>query len=52
MKWEGHVACMGKIRNASKYWFKNLKARDHSVYLHRDGRVIPEWIFRKQGGKV
>jgi hypothetical protein len=30
MRWTGHVASMGEMRNAYKFWLGNLKGRDHS----------------------
>jgi hypothetical protein len=31
---------------------KNVKGRDHLEEPGVDGRIILEWILRKQGGKV
>jgi hypothetical protein len=25
MRWEGHAACMGEMRNVDKFWLENLK---------------------------
>jgi hypothetical protein len=29
MRWAGHVALIGEMRNAYKFWSENLKGRDH-----------------------
>jgi hypothetical protein len=29
------------------FWLENLKGRDHSQDLGRDGKIILEWILRK-----
>jgi hypothetical protein len=34
------------------FWLKKLKGRDHSNDLSGDGKIIIEWILRKQGGKL
>jgi hypothetical protein len=40
MRWTGHVARMGEMRNAYKFWSGNLRVRDHSEDLGVDGRII------------
>jgi hypothetical protein len=40
MRWAGHVARMGEIRNG-----KNLKETEHLEELDVDGRIIVKWIF-------
>jgi hypothetical protein len=47
MRWVGHVARMGEMRNAYKIWSENLKARDHSEDLGIDGKIILECITGK-----
>jgi hypothetical protein len=47
MRWVGHVAHMGEMRNAYKIWLENLKGRDHLEDLGVDGRIILEWILGK-----
>jgi len=44
LRFAGHVARMGKMRNASKILVENLKGRDHLEYLGVDGKII-EWIL-------
>jgi hypothetical protein len=36
----------------TKFWFENLKGRDHSEDLDIDERMISEWILGKLCGKV
>jgi hypothetical protein len=31
MRWAGHAARMGQLRNVQKYYSENLKGRDHSA---------------------
>jgi hypothetical protein len=33
----------------TKFWFVNLKGRDHSEDLGVDGKIILEWILGKIG---
>jgi uncharacterized protein YjiS (DUF1127 family) len=40
MRLVGHVAHMGKLRNAYNIWLENMKGRDHLKDLHVDGRII------------
>jgi hypothetical protein len=40
MRWAGHVARVGEMRNAFKISSENLKGRDHSEDLGVDGRII------------
>jgi hypothetical protein len=49
-KWEGTIALLGEMHTT--FWSENLKGRDHSEDLSIDGKIILEWIFEKQGGKV
>jgi hypothetical protein len=48
MKWAGHVACMGEMRNTSKILLENLKGKHHSEDLGVDGKIILQWILGKQ----
>jgi len=43
----GRVARTEETRNSTKFWFGNLKGRDHLVDLDIDGRIILEWILGK-----
>jgi hypothetical protein len=36
----------------TKFWFENLKGRDHSEDLFIDGSTIIERILEKQDGKL
>jgi hypothetical protein len=50
MRWVGHVASMGGMRNAYIYiGSENLKERDHSEHRGVDGRVILERVLWKLG---
>jgi hypothetical protein len=52
MRWVGHVTCMAEMKNANKILVRKPKGRNHLKDLHIDGRIIPERILEKQGGKV
>jgi hypothetical protein len=45
MRWAGHVALMGKMRNASSILVGQLNGRDHLRELGIDWKIILEWIF-------
>jgi hypothetical protein len=47
MRWAGHVACMGGMRNAYRILVGKPKRRGHSEDLDVDGNIILEWIFGK-----
>jgi hypothetical protein len=47
MRWTGHIACIGMIRNEYKICLDNLKGTDHSGDLVVDGRITLEWILGK-----
>jgi hypothetical protein len=47
MRWAGHVALMGEMRNARNILVQNGKGRDHSEDLRNDGKIILEWILGK-----
>ena len=42
MRWAGHVAGMGE-----RFWWGNLRERDHLEDPGVDGRIILRWIFKK-----
>jgi hypothetical protein len=45
MRWVGHVARMGEMRNEN-FWCGNLKIRDHVGNIDVDGWVILIWILK------
>jgi hypothetical protein len=45
MKWAGHVALMGEMRNAYNIWFESLKVRDRSEDRGVVGRIILKRIL-------
>jgi hypothetical protein len=47
IRWEGYVARMGKERGVIRFWWGNLRVRDHWGDPSVDGRIILGWIFRK-----
>jgi hypothetical protein len=36
----------------TKFWSENLNGRDHLEDLAVDGKIILEWILKKQVGRV
>jgi hypothetical protein len=47
MRWEGHVARMGREEACTGFWWENLRERDHLVHPGVNGRIILRRIFRK-----
>jgi len=47
MRWEGHVARMGREEVYTGFWWENLRERDPLEDLGVHGRIILKWIFRK-----
>jgi hypothetical protein len=47
VRWVGHVAHLGEMRNAYKILSDSLKGRDHLEDLGMDGKIIFEWILEK-----
>jgi len=47
MRWAGHVAPIGEGRGVYRFWWGNLRERDHWGDPSVDGRIILRWIFRK-----
>jgi hypothetical protein len=52
MRWAEHVAWMGRREACVRFWWGNLRERDHWGDPGIDGRIILGWIFRKwnEGG--
>jgi hypothetical protein len=48
MRWEGHVASMGRRESHTKLLLERLNGRDHSEHTGVDGRIL-NWILWKQG---
>jgi hypothetical protein len=46
MRWAGHVARMGEMRNVYNILSENIRGREHLKDLDVD-RIILEWIFGK-----
>ena len=52
MEWAGHVARMGRGEVCTRFWWGNLRVKDHWGDPGVDGRIILRWIFRKWEGDV
>jgi hypothetical protein len=52
MRWVAHVALMGQMRNAYKFWSVNLKERDYSEDIFIHWRIILKRTSGKQIEKV
>jgi hypothetical protein len=52
MRWAGHVACMGEVRNLYSMSVGKSEGRNHSEDLGVDGRIKLECISKKKGGKL
>jgi hypothetical protein len=48
MRWAGHVACIGGGEVHTRFWWGNLRERDHLEDPGIDGRTIFRWIFHKK----
>jgi hypothetical protein len=44
MRWEGDAACMGRKRNAYRFFARKPEERDHLEYLGTDGRIVLKCI--------
>jgi hypothetical protein len=44
MRWVGHV---GEKRESYRFWWGNLRDRDHLEDIDVDGMIILKWIFKK-----
>jgi len=51
IKWVGHVARMGRGVAYTRFWWGNLRGRDHLEEPGIDGRIILRRIFRKWAGR-
>jgi hypothetical protein len=40
------------IKNATQFWLKRLRGRDHTEDLGLDGRIALKWILQKQDWRV
>jgi hypothetical protein len=47
VRWVGHVTHMGEGRVCTRFWWENLRERDHWGDPGIDGRIILRRIFRK-----
>ena len=47
MRWARHVACTGRGEAYIRFWWVNLRERNHLEDTGVDGRIILRWIFRK-----
>jgi hypothetical protein len=47
MRWAGLVASMGEV--CTRFWWGNLRERDHWGDPDVDGSIILRWIFRVLG---
>ena len=51
MRWVGHVARM-EVEVCTRFWWGNLRERDHLGDQEVDVRIILRWILRKWEGVV
>jgi hypothetical protein len=52
MRWAGHVAWMGEMRNAYSILMENLKEKDYSEELGLDAKITLKYILEKECGKL
>jgi hypothetical protein len=52
MKWVGHVAYSGKMRNPQNILVRRPEGKNHSEDLGVNGKIILEWILGKSGGRI
>ena len=50
MRWAGHVARMGERKGVYRFWWGNLRERDHLEDPGVDGKIILRWIFNVWDG--
>jgi hypothetical protein len=51
MRWAGYIARMGREDVYRRFWWGNLRKRDHLEDPGVDGRIILRWIFRMWDGR-
>jgi hypothetical protein len=47
LRWAWHVASMGRGEVCTRFWWGNLRERDHWIDSGPDGMIILRRIFRK-----
>jgi len=47
IRWDGHVARMGRREACTGFWWGNFRERDRLGDPDVDGRIILRWIFWK-----
>jgi hypothetical protein len=45
LKWAGHVACIGKRKVHTGFWWGNLNEGDHLEGTGINGTIILKWMF-------
>jgi hypothetical protein len=50
MRWAGNVASMGESSGIYRFWWGNLRERDHLEDPGLNGWIILRWIFREWDG--
>jgi len=46
MRWMGHVACLGDMRNAYKIFVGKPEGMNHLEDVNIDGKIILKWILK------
>jgi hypothetical protein len=52
MRWEGHLAHMGKGEVSTGLWWGDPRERDNLEDLSLDGWIILKWIFNTWNGEA
>jgi hypothetical protein len=52
MRWMGHVACLGDMRNAYKIFVGKPEGMNHLEDVNIDGKIMFEWYLGKEGGRM
>jgi len=47
MRWAVNLARVGRGEVYTRFWWGNLRERDHFEDAGLDGRIILKWVFRK-----